>query len=287
MKTKFLSAVLFLMFFIVSCGSADQKSEGKPAQSISGGNRPEWTKIPEKIEKADAFLFVGEASNANSEDDAVSIASQSAFAKVSNSFGVSVKSEFKSHEVEKDGEYSYVIGVKNSLTGQQIEVKKYHIQDKFVECLHARRECNAFVLLSVPKTEMARIKIEVDGFGIWALKSDIPEVAENIRKLFPIFNQKGIKFNQKIDFDNAEDITEVFATYQKAFLFKIECSEIKSDEYNGEFYSVIEIKAELFNLLTKETINRWTIESKGAAYSKSEAVSNGIKKAVQEIIDQI
>lgn len=62
---------------------------------------------------------------------------------------------------------------------------------------------------------------------------------------------------------------------------------MKSEEYNGEFYSIIEVKAELFNLLTGETINRWTVEGKGAAYSAKEARENGITKAVQEIADQI
>ena len=87
--------------------------------------------------------------------------------------------------------------------------------------------------------------------------------------------------------ERIRDISEVFETYHKAFLLKIEVKETKSAEYSGEFYSIIEIKAELFNLLTGETVNSWKAESKGAAYSKNEAVSDGITKAVQEIIDQI
>lgn len=280
-----VSIIFFLMFLNVSCGSADQQMDSKPVQSADTANRPEWTKIAEKIEKSDVVLFVGDSSNAKSEDDAVTIALQNAFAKVSNSFGVSVKSEFKSHEVEKDGEYSYAIGVKSSVTGKQIEVKKYHIKEKFTERFNSKY--NAFVLLSIPKTELARIQIEVDGFGVWALKSEIPAAADKIRKLFPVFNQKGIKLNQEINFNDAENISEVFNTSKKAFLLRIDCSETKSEEYNGEFYSLVEINAELFNLLTNETISRWAIESKGAAYSKKEAQSNAVTKAVQEIIDQL
>ena len=41
------------------------------------------------------------------------------------------------------------------------------------------------------------------------------------------------------------------------------------------------------NLLTQETINRWTVESKGGAYSAKEARESAISKAVREIIDQI
>ena len=283
MKIKFLALIL-LMFSVVSCGSADEQGNAKPKQSSS---RPKWTEVPEKVERSDAVLFVGEASNANSEEDAVNLAQQNAFAKVSNYFGVSVKSEFKSHEVEKDGEYSYAIGVKSSVTGKQIEVKNYHINDKFTECFHSKNanKYNAFILLSIPKRELARIQIEVDGFGVWALKSEIPEASDKIRELFPAFNRKGIKLNQEMNFDETSDLSAVFAASNKAFLLKIEVNETKSEVYGGEFYSIIEIKAELFNLLTKETINRWRIESKGAAYSAKEARENGLMKAVQEIID--
>ena len=289
MKTKVLSLALFLIFLLVSCGSAEQRSDGNPMQS-EGTNRPEWTKIPEKIDKSDVVLWVGESSESNSEEDAVNLAQQNAFAKVSNSFGVSVKSEFKSREIEENGEYSYVIGVKSSVTGKQIEVKNYHIKDKFTECFHSKKEgkkYNAFVLISILKTELARIKTEVDGFGVWALKSDIPEAADKIRELFPAFNKKGIKLNQEMKFEETGDLSAVSATSNKAFLFKIEVKETKSEEYSGEFYSIIEVKAELFNLLTGETINRWAVESKGAAYSRNEAVSGGITKAVQEIAEQI
>lgn len=285
MKIQSLSFIL-LMFSIIACGSAEQRSDTRPSQS---SNRPKWTEVAEKIEKSDAVLFVGEASNAKSEEDATNLAQQNAFAKVSNSFGVSVKSEFKSHEVESNGEYSYAIGVKSSITGKEIEVKNYHIKDKFTECTHSKsgKEYNVFILLSIPKTELTRIQVEVDGFGVWALKSEIPEAADKIRELFPAFNQKGIKLNQEMKFDETGDISAVSAASHKAFLLKIEVKETKSEEYNGEFYSIVEIKAELFNLLTSETVNRWKVESKGAAYSREDALSNGITKAVQEIVGQI
>ena len=271
-------------FAFTACGSAEQYPEAKPA--TTSVSRPKWTEVAEKIEKTDDVLWIGEASNAGSKDDAKNLAIQNAFAKVSNSFGVAVKSEFNSHEVEKDGEYHYAIGVTSSVTGKQIEVKKYHIKDEYTE-RSGRNEYNAFVLVSIPKTELARIQIEVDGFGVWALKSDIPEAPDKIRELFPVFNQKGIKLNQEINFDDTGDISAVAAASNKAFLLKIEVSETKAEEYSGEFYSVIEIKAELFNLLTRETINRWTVESKGAAYSAKEARENAVTKAVREIIDQI
>ncbi|MBO4710946.1 hypothetical protein J5681_03400 [bacterium] len=286
MKISGIFAVFAALFLTVSCGSTDERGNTKPEQS---SNRPKWTEVAEKIERDDAVLFVGEASIARSEEDAVHLALQNAFAKVSDSFGVSVRSEFKSHEVEHDGEYTYAIGVKSSVTGKQIEVKDYHIKDKFTECLHSKNgnEYNAFVLVSIPKRELARIKVEVDGFGAWALKSEIPEAADRIRELFPVFNQKGVKLNQELNFDDTGDLSAVASASNKAFFLKIEVKETKSEESDGEFYSLIEIKAELFNLLTAEIVNHWRVESKGAAYSKEEALSNGITKAVQEIAGQI
>ena len=271
-------------FAFTACGSAEQYPEAKPA--TTSVSRPKWTEVAEKIEKTDDVLWIGEASNAGSKDDAKNLAIQNAFAKVSNSFGVAVKSEFNSHEVEKDGEYHYAIGVTSSVTGKQIEVKKYHIKDEYTE-RSGRNEYNAFVLVSIPKTELARIQIEVDGFGLWAIRSELPETAAEIKKLFPVFNKKGVKLNQKIDFEDSDDIEQLFLSYHKAFLFRIVCDEVKAEEYNGEFYSVVKIKAELFNLMTSETINHWEVESKGAAYSAKEARENAVTKAVREIIDQI
>ena len=283
---KFFVVLLFMLGF-AACGTTDAPKSGKPA--VSESNRPAWTKVPEKIEKADVILFVGEASIAKSEEDAVALATQNAFAKVSNYFGVAVKSEFRSLEIEENGEYSYTIGIKSSVTGKEIEVKNYHIKDRFVECLHSKKgnEYNAFILLSIPKTELARIKTEVDGFGVWAIKSDLPEAADKIRDLFPIFSKKGIKLNQQIDFAEAQDIGKIASESHKAFFLKIEIKETKAEEYNGEFYSIIELKAELINLLTGETVNRWNVEAKGAAYSAKEATDNGITNAVKEISEQI
>ena len=39
--------------------------------------------------------------------------------------------------------------------------------------------------------------------------------------------------------------------------------------------------------MTGETINRWEGNGKGAAYSRNDAVTNGISKAVEDIIQQI
>ena len=285
MKIRF--ALLFLLLLsAISCGSSSNTLENPRSAAASGsGSRPEWTKIVEKADRGSVVFFIGTADNAKSEDDAVKQAEQDAFSKVSNSFGVSVKSLIVDEQSSVNGEDSYRISIKSSLTGQQIEVKDYEIKEKYIE--RNGREFSAFVLVSIPKSELGRIQIEVDAFGVWALKSDLPESSDRIRDLFPVFKErKGITFNQETGYSE-KTAGEIFAETKKAFYLKVECRETKAEEYNGEFYSVIMLKAELFDLMTGETVKRWNVESTGAAYSRQEAVSNGISKAVGEIADQI
>ena len=284
MKIKFFSVILLSILLIASCGSSSTKSSASPVTS-STANRPQWTEIPEKVDRGDAVFFIGSSNYARSEDDAIRLASQDAFAKVSNSFGVSVKSSIEDQQTSIDGSDSYRLAIKSSVTGRQIEVKNYQIKEKYTE--KSGRDFNAFVLISVPKNELARIQIEVDSFGVWALKSNISEAAaDKMRELFPVLNNKGIKINQKIEFSDKTP-SEIFNETKKAFFLKIECNEIKAEENNDEFYSIIEIKIELFDLMTGKTINRWTAEGKGAAYSKEDAISGGITKTLNEIINQI
>ena len=284
MKVKFVS-LFFMFLFLVSCGSSPNTTESsKPAASPNTANRPEWTKIAEKVDKGDAVFFIGSSNDARNEDEAIKKAAQDAFNKVSNSFGVSVKSTMVDEQSSINGEDSYKLSIKSSLTGIPIEVKKYRIKEQYTE--RSGRGHNAFVLIAVPKSELERIQIEIDSFGVWALKSDLSESADKIRDLFPVFQSKGVNFNQEIEY-SGKTADEIFKETKKAFYLKIECKETKAEEYNGEFYSVIQIKAELFDLMTGKTINRWTAEATGAAYSKDEAVSNGISKVVKEIIGQI
>lgn len=285
MKVKLVS-LFFMFFFLVSCGSSSNTSENsKPAVSPSNAaNRPEWTKIAEKVDKGDAVFFIGSTNDARNEDEAIKKAAQDAFNKVSNSFGVSVKSTMVDEQSLINGEDSYKLSIKSSLTGRPIEVKKYRIKEQYTE--RSGRGHNAFVLIAVPKSELERIQIEIDSFGVWALKSDLSESADKIRDLFPVFKNKGVNFNQEIEY-SGKTPDEIFNETRKAFYLKVECKETKAEEHNGEFYSVIQIKAELFDLMTGKTINRWTVDSTGAAYSKEEAVSTGISKAVNEIIDQL
>jgi len=285
MKIKFFSVILLSILFIASCGSSSTRSSAGPSASSTAA-RPKWTEIPEKIDRGDAVFFIGSSNYSKSEDDAIKQASQDAFNKVSNFFGVSVKSTLVDEQTLINGVDSYKLAINSTLTGKQIEVKNYQIKEKYTEKIG--KEFNAFVLVSIPKSELARIQIEVDAFGVWALKSNVSEpAADKMRELFPILdNKKGIKINQQIDFSDKTP-AEIFDATKKAFFLKIECNEIKAEENNDEFYSIIEIKIELFDLMTGKTLNRWTSEGKGAAYSREDAVNGGITKALNEIIGQL
>lgn len=290
MKIKFVSLFLLSFLFLVSCGSSNTQNEHKPSVSNNSrstvantANRPEWTKIAEKIDRGDTVLFIGSANDARNEDEAIKKAAQDAFSKVSNSFGVSVKSSMVDEQSSINGEDSYKLSIKSSLTGRQIEVKKYRIQEQYPE--KNGRTYNAFVLVAIPKSELERIQIEIDSFGVWALKSNVAD-SDKIRDLFPVFKKKGANFNQEIEF-SSKTPDEIFMETRKAFFAKIECKETKAEEYNGEFYSNLQMKVELFDLMTGKTLGRWNAETKAGAYSKDEATENALTKAVQEIISQL
>ncbi len=282
MKIKIL-AILLLTFSIVACGSTETQRSNKPM--VSNANRPEWTKIQEDtIDQDNIMMFLGTSDRAESESHALSLAEQNATLRVSNYFGVKVQSLVENEISSVNGTDSYRLSMKSSQEGKQIEVT-YKVSNKYTE--YNNGEWSGYVLIAVTKQELARIQIEVDGFGVWALKSNIPESEDKILTLFEVFKNKGINIlkDQKIAFSN-QSIDSIFQKTRKAFFLKIECDEIKSEEYNGEFYSVISFKADLFDLITGKMLKRWSVETKGAAYSKKEAVSIGISKAVEEIADQ-
>ena len=220
----------------------------------------------------------------NTEENAKQSAIKNALGNVSKYFGVSVSVTFSEKRSKINGKHNSEIFSETQSTSRQINIQEYSEEDSVVT--RRGNSYMAYVKIAVPKSELARIKIKLDGFGVWAIKSDIPEAATKIRDLFPVLGTHGVNINEQIDY-SSKTPDQVFAENKKAFYLKIECKETKSEEYNGEFYSMIQISMELFNLMTGKTINRWNAEGKGAAYSADDARENGISKAVQEIADQI
>ena len=286
----FLTTALFVFSF-VSCGTSASRGENRPSVSGNSGNvcsshesRPDWAQ-ESLIETSGSVVFVGVSTNKGTEEESKQSAIQNALGNISKYFGVSVSATFSEKRSKVNGKRDSQIFSTSQSTSRQIDIQEYSYEGKpVVTCTNSGYV--AYVKVAVPKTELARIKIKLDSFGVWAIKSDIPEAAARIRDLFPVFGTHGVNINEQTDY-SLKTPKQVFAENKKAFYLKIEVNETKTEEYSGEFYSVIEINAELFNLLTAETINRWRVESKGAAYSAKEARENGIAKAVQKIINQI
>lgn len=290
---KKITLLSLLIIFCTSCGTANSRDNDYEAvyqrslgETPSSSGNPDWVSSrKEKIDEGDRVAFIGSSVTKGTKKDAIDDATGTALNKIGRYFGVSVSAVFYHKDVQINGKYTEDISTDESThTSKKIEVKEFDIEDSFLE--HHGNGWVAHVKLTVPKTELARIQIEIDGFGVWTIKSDIPQCEEKIRDLFPVFSGYGVNINEQTDY-SSKTPKQIFAENKKAFYLKIECKETRSEEYNGEFYSLLQISMELFNLLTGETVNRWNIETKGGAYSAKEAQEDAITKAVQEIAEQI
>lgn len=287
-KIRLVLILAFFAFSSVSCGSSGTRQESRPADSgqscSSYDSRPDWANAS-VIDERDRVVFVGSSVTESDREKSKQSAIDNVLGNVSKYFGVSVSATFSEKRSKINGKRDSEIVSKNYLTSRKIDIQEYSYEgNPVVICTGSGYV--TYVKVAVPKRELARIKIELDHFGVWAIKSDVPKCEEKIRDLFPVFGRYGIHINEQIDY-SSKTPDQVFAENKKAFYLKLECSETKSEEYSGEFYSMIQISVELFNLMNGETINRWKSEGKGGAYSREDARDTGISKALNEIIDQI
>lgn len=289
-KIDLVLMVLFFVFLCIACGTAGNHREESPAVSensseslLSSANKPSWANESD-IDEGNRIAFIGSSTNTRTEEESKQSAINNALQSVSKYFGVSVSAKFSEKRSKINGKRDHQILSEGEFSAKNIEIKEFNVEDSVTN--RTKSGYISYVKVAVPKSELARIKIKLDGFGVWAIKSDIPQCEDKIRDLFPVFGKYGITINEQIDY-SFKTPDQVYRDYSKAFYFKVECKELKSEDYNGEFYSMIQITTELFNLMTGETINRWEGNGKGAAYSRNDAVTNGISKAVEDIIQKI
>lgn len=289
-KIELFLVVLFFMFLCAACGTAGDRQEERTAvsgnsqeRSFSSVNKPAWADASD-IDEGNCIAFIGSSTNTRTEEESKQSAISNALQSVSKYFGVSVSAKFSEKRSKINGKRDSQIFSEGGFTAKKIEVKEFNVEDSVTN--RTKSGYVSYVKVAVPKSELARIRIELDGFGVWAIQSDLPQCEKKIRDLFPIFGKYGININEQIDY-SFKTPDQVYRENSKMFYLKVECNDVKSEEYNGEFYSLIQISAELFNLMTGETINRWTAEGKGAAYSMEDAQNTGILKALNEIGGQI
>ena len=286
---KKITLLSLLIIFCASCGTTDfeavyQRSRSEMPSSVG---KPDWVDIhKDSIDEGDRIAFIGSSIPKKTEKEAVDDATETAFNKISRFFGVSVSAVFYHRDVKINGKYTEDISTDESIqTSQKVEVRDFDIEDSFLE--HRDSGYIAYVKLTLPKRELLRIEIKMNAFGVWAIETNVPQCENKIRELFPVLSSKlGVNINEQIEY-SSKTPEQIFMKNKKMFYLKIECTETKAVEQWGEFYSIIELKAELFNLMTSKTINSWNVETKGAAYSAKEAQDNGISKAVQKIAEQI
>ena len=288
-KNKSFLIVLLFVFLCTACGTAGDRQEEQTAvsgnsqeRSFSSVNKPAWA-YESDIDEGNRIVFIG-SSNEETEEKSKQSAISNALQSVNKYFGVSVSAKFYEKRSNINGKRDRQIFSEGGFTAKDIEDIKFSVEDTVVS--RTGSGYVSYVKVAVSKSELARIRIKLDGFGVWAIKSNVPQCEEKIRDLFPLFGRIGVNMTEQIEY-SYKTPDQIYREYGKAFYFKAECKEIKAEDYNGEFYSLIQITAELFNLMTGETINRWTVEGKGGAYSREDAQNTGILKALNEISGQI
>jgi len=282
---------LVILLIMAGCGSAQSTSSGNDVMlRSSAASRPQWVSSAGTVKSGGNTMFVGRASGVRNETDAISIATNDAFTKMSNHFGVSVKSDFISSEQETDGQYSYQIGLESRITGHQIKVKNYNLEATYTEqWQRSSKEFDAYVLLAVPDNEIARIRIEVEGAGAWSVISNHEEAVVKTKDLLNVLAKKRkIKFNQQpVPLTPDYDVKDVSGKVEAAFLLVVKCDIGKTEEYSGEFYTEVKTVVELVSLIEGKVLDRWNLETKGGAFSKQDSINNGIQQSFKNILDKL
>ena len=289
MKKITLVPIVFLFLFLCSCGTANSRKDDYESvyqrskeEMPSSTNRPSWADVS-SIDEGDSVAFVGSSTKTGTEEESKQSAKLNAQKNISQYFGVSVSATFSEKRSKINGKRDSQILSSSHSKSREIEIKEFDVE--YV----VEKRGNGFVSyakVSVPKSELARIQIELDAAGVWAIQSDIPQCEKKIRDLFPVFGRHGVNMTNQIEY-SYKTPEQLYRENSKMFYLKVECKDVKSEDYNGEFYSIIQITTELFNLITGKTVNRWTAEGKGAAYSQKDAWNEGVSKAVEDIIQQI
>ena len=291
MKKITLVPIVFLFLFLCSCGTANSRGDDYEAvyqrsgrEIPSSNSKPDWAIGATKIDEGDRVALIGSSSNAATKEKAIDSAKNNALKQLSEYFGVSISATFAEKRTKTNGKHDSKIESNTKSSSRNVEIRESEIEDSFTE--HRGNGWIAYVKVAVPKSELARIQIELDAAGVWAIQSDIPQCEKKIRDLFPVFGRHGVNMTNQIEY-SYKTPEQLYRENSKMFYLKVECKDVKSEDYNGEFYSIIQITTELFNLITGKTVNRWTAEGKGAAYSQKDAWNEGVSKAVEDIIQQI
>ena len=286
---KIISALLIVV--TASCGTVENTSRGEDVKLKSSiAQKPAWVDSAGTIKGAGEIRFVGRVSGIKNEADALNMATNDAFSKLSNYFGVSVKSDFISSEQETDGRYTYSIGLDSKITGSKVTVKDYVISGSYIEQWQRNsKEFDAYVLLSVPEKEIARIRIEVEGAGTCVVVSDHGEVKNKTKEMIQrISSRKGIKFKPEIkSVPKESDEIISLEKHQTAYLLTVTCEIGKTSEYNGEYYTEIKTRIELISLLDGKVVESWNSVAKGGAFSKDDSIVKGIEDSFKEIFSKI
>lgn len=112
---------------------------------------PAWV-LQTPASTVDTMYFVGQASRANTEDEARRLAIRNAMAEIGNFIGVKVNSEFRSFEREHNGKSSYDVQFTIHTKGRNLVLKGVRVERTYV--VHRKNGTWACdVLISYPRAE--------------------------------------------------------------------------------------------------------------------------------------
>jgi len=282
MVIKSLLFSLTILIATISCSSSGKKH----SPAIAKKKKPAWYTIAPKTKKGNSFYFVGEADGAKSEKDAKEQSFSNGLALVSNSFGVKINSQMISKTQESDGNYNYDIGIVNKVTGVPVTIKNYKVEETFTEIING--SFSAKTLLSIPESEMSRIQMEMEslcGFGFVFDKKLNQSIFNTFIKEFAKLKKLNLK-PVKSEISPEYTTSSLKQISRTAYFMAVKVSSTEPKNIEGEWYTNVTILVELLSLVDSKVIDTFSAESKGAAFSAKDALSNGYKKAIEQIMFQ-
>ncbi len=280
MRIFYTLILIVPMLILSSCASTATEKIIKKS-----GDTGTWKENSDVYKNAGKIYFTGIASGAMTETEAFKRAESDAFAQVSKYFGVEVNSTTTIRDRETSGKSSYDIGIKNNLTGTSIKLKNYTFEKKYVEKWKRKNiEYDAKVLLSIPVTEMNKIKMATENLCGWSIKSEDTVNEEMISQFVREFGRiKKLNIQPSAtSFDKFGSENSIINNGETSKFLLITIKQKTASELNNsKIY--LEISVDLISVIDKIIIDNYTAQFETSDTSKDIAE----KKAYNSVFEQI
>src|SRR5688572_23984649 len=134
-RTKTLASLLM----IAACGGGTKAAKGPP----------EWFHNPPK--GGGTLYFVGDATGSPDEGTARELAIQKALSELTVYCGATIKSDFKSLEKEKNGEYEQEVSMTVDIAGEELTIREAVVKQTIVS--ETKSKFDAWALVEWPRAQ--------------------------------------------------------------------------------------------------------------------------------------